>query len=358
MKFRIKKIPQYIFIAINLIVVIAMNFCAYTTHLHSQVYPNYSYFGMIFPIFLLGSMAFIVFWMIFKKKFTLISLVGMLLCSGSIRCYCPLNYPTEPPEGSIKVMSYNVMGFGKHDTIPWEENEIVQYINHSRADIVCLQEAHGTKKVSLTQLFDSVYPYLVIDTIKKEAYTAILSKYPVLKKERINYESSTNASFAYTLMIDCDTVLVINNHFESYKLNDKDKDDYKTIIKDPENDENEQRYDSLIHKLKVANTTRAAQADSVADYIKRTPYTYIICMGDFNAPSLSYTHYRLTRQLNDAYTRSGNGPGISYNRSGMYFRIDNILISPNITPYRAKVDAFSKLSDHYPIISHLKFGKE
>ena len=358
MKFKIKKIPQYVFIAINLVLVIAMNFCAYTTHLHSQVYPNYSYFGMMFPIFLFGSIAFIVFWMIFKRKLTLISLIGMLLCCSSIRCYWPLNYPTEPPEGCIKVMSYNVMGFGEHDTIPWEENKIVQYINHSQADIVCLQEAHGTKNTSLAQLFDSIYPYQVVDTIKKDSYTAILSKYPILKKEPINYESETNASFAYTLLINRDTTLVINNHFESYKLNEKDKDDYKTIIKDPENDKNEQRYDALIQKLKVANTIRAAQADSVAKYISNCPYKYIICMGDFNAPSLSYTHYRLTQLLNDAYTRSGNGPGISYNRSGMYFRIDNILISPNITPYRAKVDAFSKQSDHYPIISQLKFGKE
>lgn len=358
MKFKIKKIPQYIFIAINLLLVIAMNFCAYTTHLPSQVYPNYSYFGMMFPIFLIGSTAFIVFWLVFKRKYTLISLVGMLLCGSSIRCYCPLNVPTEPPEGCIKVMSYNVMGFGKHDTIPWEENRIVQYINHSQADIVCLQEAHGTKKTSLNELFDSIYPYLAIDTIKKEAYTAILSKFPILGKERIGYNSETNASFAYTLLLNRDTVLVVNNHFESYKLNDKDKDDYKTILKDPENDNNEQRYDSLIHKLKVANTTRAAQADSVAAYITKHPYKYILCVGDFNAPSLSYTHYRLTQLLDDAYTRSGNGPGISYNRSGMYFRIDNILISPNITPYRAKVDAFSKESDHYPIISQLKFGKE
>ncbi|MBQ9640928.1 MAG: endonuclease/exonuclease/phosphatase family protein [Bacteroidaceae bacterium] len=358
MKSTIKKIPQYIFIAINLLVVVAMNFCAYTTHLNSQTYPNYSWFGMIFPAFLLLSIAFMVFWLIFKKRFMLISILGMLLCGSSIRCYCPLNYPTAPPEGSIKLMSYNVMGFGKHDTIPWEENEIVQYIRKSQADIVCLQEAHGTKKTALNELFDSIYPYQLADTIKKEAYTAILSKYPILSGERINYESTTNASFAYRLLVNGDTVLVVNNHLESYKLNDKDKDNYKTIIQDPENEENEQRYDSLIHKLKAANTLRAAQADSVADYICKHPHKYVICVGDFNAPSLSYTHYRLTQLLDDAYTRSGNGPGISYNRSGMYFRIDNILISSNITPYRAKVDAFSKMSDHYPIISYLKFGKE
>ena len=356
MKFKIKKIPQYVFIAINLFVVVAMNFCAYTTILNSHTYPNYSHFGMVFPAFLIGSIAFLVFWFIFKRKCMLISLAGMFCCAGSIRTYCPLNYPSAPPAGSIKVMSYNVMGFGKHDSIPWDENYIVQYINWSEADIVCLQEGNSIKGTTIQQLFDSIYPYIVVDSIKNNPHLIFLSKYPVLSSERINYQSETNASFAHTLLVGDDTLLVVNNHFESYKLKDKDKDDYKTIIKDPENGANEQRYDSLIHKLKTANAIRAMQVDTVAEYIEQSPCRYILCMGDFNAPSLSYTHHRLTRKLNDAYTRSGNGPGFSYNRSGMYFRIDHILVSPNITSYKAKVDAYSRMSDHYPIISYLKFG--
>jgi len=358
MMFRIKKIPQYIFIAVNLLVVIAMNFCAYTTTLNSHTYPNYSHFGMMFPAFLIGSAAFLVFWLIFKRKYMLISIIGMAACAGSIRTYCPLNYPQTPPEGSIKVMSYNVMNFGKHDSIPWDENYIVQYINWSEADIVCLQEGGNTKGATILQLFDSIYPYIAVDSIKKTPHLILLSKYPILSSERINYQSETNASFAHTLLMDGDTLLVVNNHFESYKLKEKDKNDYKTIIKDPENETNEQRYDSLIYKLKAANAIRALQVDTVAQYIEESNCRYILCMGDFNAPSLSYTHHRLTRSLNDAYTRSGNGPGFSYNSSGMYFRIDHILVSPNITPYKAKVDAYSRMSDHYPIISYLKFGEK
>ena len=358
MKFRIKKIPQYFFIAVNLLVVVAMNVCAYTTWLNSNKFPDYSHLGMVFPLFLLGSLFFLVFWMIFKWRLMLISLLGMLLCVSSIRTFCPLNYPVDIPDGCIKVMSYNVMGFGKHDSIPWDENEIVRYINQSQADIVCLQEGNVTKSMSPQQLFGDVYPYVVTDTVEKVPHLIILSKFPILSNERIHYESATNASVAHKILLGKDTLLVVNNHLESYKLKDKDKDDYKTIIKDPENDENEQRYDSLVHKLKKANAIRALQADSVALYVQKSTCRYVICMGDFNAPSLSYSHYRLTRELDDAYTRSGNGPGISYNRSGMYFRIDNILVSPNITPYGAKVDAFSKMSDHYPIISYLKFGVE
>ena len=80
----------------------------------------------------------------------------------------------------------------------------------------------------------------------------------------------------------------------------------------------------------------------------------IVC-GDFNTSPISYTHRRLTEYLNDAYTRTGNGVGNSYNRSGMYFRIDNILVSPDITPYGAIVDKSIKTSDHYPIFCFIKW---
>ena len=46
---------------------------------------------------------------------------------------------------------------------------------------------------------------------------------------------------------------------------------------------------------------------------------------------------------------SGKGLGISYNQNKFYFRIDNILISPNLKAYNCTVDRSIKASDHYPI---------
>ncbi|MCI1292127.1 MAG: hypothetical protein LKG50_07120, partial [Prevotella sp.] len=65
------------------------------------------------------------------------------------------------------------------------------------------------------------------------------------------------------------------------------------------------------------------------------------------------------------YVSAGNGPGWSYHRSGMLFRIDHILCSSDWRPYGAKVDRKIKESDHYPIycwltpqwISQSKAGK-
>ena len=350
----LRKVLRFLFAVVNILVVVAMILCSYTYHLNSRDYPDYSYWGMLLPFFLAASVVFMLFWLFVHWRNMLISFVGIVICSASIRDYIPINLSSEVPAGAIKVLSYNVMGFGDTSNTPWDENEILKYILGSGADIVCVQEANNIPLATLLQLCNSIYPYVNIDSLQSGVNLMLLSKYPIISSEQIQYESSSNGSFASRVVKGSDTILVVNNHFESYHLVDKDKDDYKSIIRNPDDEDNEEKYELLVSKLKSANYTRAAQADSVAQYIERARCKYVLCMGDFNAPTNSYTHYRLTRLLNDAYTRSGCGIGFSYNRAGMYFRIDNILVSENIKAYNAKVDDYSNMSDHYPIYSWLE----
>lgn len=341
-----------LFIALNLIPLSAMKFCEYAATLPPQEYPDLSYVGMSFPVWLALSLAFVVFWLIFNRKVMLASIVGMLFSVSSIRTYWPVNIDREIPEGCIKVLSYNTHYFGMQDLD--SSNEVLNYILDTDADIACLVEANIAEE-NARNWFGDKYPYILDDTTNLNDFV-LLSKFPVLDCERIDYEAATNSSYAYRLNIGGDTVIVIANHLESYKLTDVEKDEYKTMVRHPKDEQNILRFDSLTTKIKTANVIRASQVDSVAAYVERNAGRSIICCGDFNDPTISYTHHRLTRVLNDAYTRSGNGPGISYNASGMYFRIDYILTSPNITAYGAKVDKYSRISDHYPIFSYLKIG--
>lgn len=336
----------------------AMSVCAYSSHLHPTYHPNWSYLGLIYPVFLGLNMGFLFFWLLFKRKFVLIPLAGMLLCASSVRTYFPINFKQDVPEGAIKLLSYNVMGYGENinsDSI-LNANPIVNYIMDTDADIVCIQEGSILNNKRMEAKFGEKYPYIQEGT-ENEHINVCLSKYPILDYQIINFRSETNRCFAYKILIDQDTVLVVNNHFESYSLNKEDKQEYKDIIEHPRAKDNVLKYDSLTTKLISANSLRGLQADRVAEYIDSVPCKYKIACGDFNDPSISYTHYRMTRHLNDAFTRAGCGAGISYNQSGMLFRIDNILMSPNITAYQTKVDNSIRKSDHYPIVSYL-FLKE
>ena len=310
----------------------------------------------MFPFFLVLDALFVIFWLIFKWKLVLLPLFGMLCCIESVRAYFPVNLPQDPPAGSIKFLSYNVMAFAKGNPQEWEQNPIMQYLLESDADIICLQEA---QKALLDRALDSIvkiYPYHSLE-LRAENYMLCFSKYPIASVELIDYPTQSNYSFVYEVLVGKDTLCVINNHFESYRLSDTDKEDYKSIIKNykhPERNGSETKYIGLVEKLAYHDSIRGYQVDSVAAFVEKQAGRYIIACGDFNASPISYAHHRLTESLNDAYTRSGNGPGISYHRSGMYFRLDHILVSSNLTAYGAKVDRSIKESDHYPISCFIK----
>jgi endonuclease/exonuclease/phosphatase family metal-dependent hydrolase len=352
----LKAIPVVIFMGLNLLVIVAMNICAYTSVLPPQEYPHVAYWGLLFPVFLIANVLFILFWLIFKWKIVALPLLGMLVCAPSVRAYIPFNLSKEPPEGSLKVLSYNTMSFGKNTTVPLEENPIFQYIQKCDADIICLQEAMKVHTDKAAKLLKDIYPYNSLYLIA-DNYNACFSKYPILSSEKIDYPSKTNASYVYKVLVGEDTLLVVNNHLESYRLTSADKDDYKSIIKNyknPEENDSEIKYLALVGKLAPVDSIRGMQADSIAAFVERNAGCYMIVCGDFNASPISYPHYRLTRYLDDAYTHSGNGPGVSYHNSGMYFRIDHILISPNMTAYKSTVDRSISASEHYPIYTYVK----
>ena len=347
----LKTIPLVIFIAINLFMIVAMNFCAYTSCLPSQDIPQWSYFGLMFPVFLGVHVFFVLFWLIFKWKWTFLPLAGMALCGGSVRAYFPINVPAEPPAGSIKVLSYNVMAFGEDKSIPWEENLVLSYLLKSGADVICIQEGRKALVDNALDSISQIYPYQDLRLVT-DNYIACFSKFPIDSVMEIAYPTETNHSFVYQMRIEGDTLLLINNHLESYRLSPNDKDDYKSIIKNykhPTRNDSETKYWGLTEKIARHDSIRGIQADSVAAFVARNEGKHIILCGDLNATPVSYVHHCLTKHLDDAYTRSGNGPGISYNRSGMYFRLDHIMVSPNIKTYGAKVDNSIKQSDHYPI---------
>lgn len=352
----LKTIPLVIFIAINLLMIVAMNFCAYTSCVPPQNVPQWSYFGLMFPVFLAANVLFVFFWLVFKWKWVLLPLAGMALCAHSVRAYFPINVPSEPPVGSIKVLSYNVEAFGNDNSGNWEDNPIIKYLFGSGADVICLQEA---MKSVVDQALDSIsviYPYHHYE-LETDNYISCFSKFPIESVTKIDYPTTTNHSYAYEMRVGEDTLLVINNHLESYKLSPEDRNDYKSIIKNykhPRRNESEMKYLGLTEKITEHDSIRGMQVDSVTAFLAKNRGRYIVLCGDLNSTPVSYVHHRLTSELDDAYTRSGNGPGISFASGGMFFRIDHILVSPNIKAYGAKVDNSIKQSDHYPISCYVK----
>lgn len=364
----IGKFVTYLILAVNIFFIGMLLLTAYSPYIKPLAHPVESCLGLTFPIFLVINVCFLIFWLIMQKyKLAMFPLVGLLFCYSQIRTYIPLNFHTSNlPEGSFKVLSYNIMGFDgatKKDG----GNPILDYLKNSGADILCLQEYqtlesphHLSQKDVETAL--KAYPYRNIQIVGSgKGHTnriACYSKYPILSWRKLKYASEYNGSVAYELNLDGDTVMLINNHLESNKLTKEDKVVYESMLKSPETQKVKSGARLLIRKLAEASAIRAPQADSIAHEIAASPYPYIIVCGDFNDTPISYTHRVIEQNLNDTFTQSGRGLGISYNQNKFYFRIDNILASKNLKPYNCTVDRSIKESDHYPIWCYLKKLKD
>lgn len=346
----------------NIIVILLMLFVGNIGRFNPVDYPLLANLGLGFPILLVFNLIFLVVWCFLRLHTIWLPLLGFLLCYGPIRTYSPFNFPEDKPHGSIKVLSYNVYMFSSWSEPDAKKNPIVDYIVKSKADIVCLQEAQATldDKDHIYSTLKEHYPYfkLMIKKAPGADYMVLLSKYPVLWQDTIPYGSSSNQSVAYMLNIRGNNTLVVNNHFESNGLSSGDKEGFKTLVKgELKTDEAKRQSVHLITKLGEVSARRAPQAEAVARYVKKylDKKVPVILCGDFNDNPLSYTHRVMEKELNDCFVESGNGPGISYHKSGMYFRIDHIFCSDDFESYGAKVDNSVTTSDHYPIYCWLKY---
>lgn len=315
--------------------------------------------SLFFPVFLAACSAFAVFWIFRKRKYLLVSLVGLLICFSPIRTYFPLNFKQDVPRGSLKILTYNVQAFNMADSAKFRA--IVDYIETSNADLVFLQESpyQNDKKEGRTVDSTMTAQWAYADTIHFGKYNGIgiYSKFPILSTRTIKGGDESHGSMICQIKIGADTIYAINCHYPSNRMEQKDKKMFKLMVKEPEFDSTQIKSRYLMGKIDSAGVLRANQVDSIIQILDQLGDVPIIFCGDFNDSPLSYVHYQLTKKLNDAYTRTGNGPGISYHEAGMYFRLDNILCSSHWKPYRAKVDTSIRASDHYPLFCWLKLDK-
>ena len=350
----IRKIVWRTIAAVNLLAAVAMCISGFSGYLSPNSFPLLSISGLLFPILLIANLFFLAFWICFHWKYVLIPFVALIICYQPIRQYCPFNFKQEIPDDCLKIISYNVHLYGIFNEDKRFHTEILDYFRNSNADIICVQESiyKKYKKIRpLTALAD-VYPYCELANINTAHSTHyIYSKYPILHKEIIPYESRGNMSEAYLLDVNGDTVLVVNNHLETYGLSTEEKEKYAEMV---EGNKNVVAKRAFLGKIIKAPQIRAKQAEKVSQYIQSFKNMPIIVCGDFNDTPLSYVHHTICHGLTDTYVESGNGTGFSYVNNDMYGRIDHIFCSKHFEPVASNVDSKFYHSDHYPIISYLK----
>jgi len=343
-----------IMLGINILIVLMLLLAAYSSYLNPQSFPTLSCMGLAFPVFLLANLLFFCFWLFVHRKYALLSFLALIGCWGAITTYVPLNwFKGDAPDNAVRILSYNTRAFGEKASHTKETpNEILAYLQQSDADIICLQEYIWGNKLKKKDIDYAMrkYPY-------KHYYSlagglnglGCYSRFPILSATPIKYKSRRNGSIAYRIKVEEDTLLVINNHLESFKIASSDVKTYQGGMDSPGDKKNAAGLWKLVKKLAEGTSARAIQADTIANMVGTMEGQKVVVCGDFNDSPISYTHRVLTDCLQDAFVESGNGFGFSYTQNRMFFRIDHILISKGMRAYQCTVDHTMLASDHYPI---------
>lgn len=315
-------------------------------------------FGLTFPYLVIVNVLFVLFWLNFKKAFSLISFSLLLVIVGINISKRHNNESTIQDETTcFSLMSYNVRLF---DLYNWTKNKqsrdsIFTFIRKEKPDIICFQEYFNSSNKNYFPIHDSLiknqsfkyYHIYYTNQIKGNKFgIATYSNYPIINKQNHTFENTNNLYISSDILINKDTVRVLNCHLESIRLQQADY-NLMDSLRSVAEARRRAGLKGIVKRIQHAFIIRATQAEHIQDFISQSPYP-VICSGDFNDTPNSYSYKTIASELTDAYHSTNSFHGGTYNRFFPAFRIDFLLFNDDI--YCESFKTFDvDLSDHKPI---------
>ena len=253
----------------------------------------------------------------------------------------------QSARGKLTILTYNTHAMGQARKA--HANKVIQCLQQTDADILCLQEVDvykSNKHLTLNELRNALnqYPYTYFDfkvyNSRHQFGNAVFSRYPLVNKHTIRYPSRANISSCCDVLVGQDTIRLFTNHLESYRFTNSELD---SVFAHPF------QADTVIRrKAMSASRSRLRQARIVADSVAASPYP-VILVGDLNSTPLSPTYLLLRRHLKDAFLQASSlRLGNTFRKGRLGIRIDYILHSDELHPvgcHTLSTDA----SDHLPV---------
>lgn len=324
-----------------------------------------AFFGLAFPFLFVLNFIFIVYWVVQFKTAFIFGLIAFGIAVPTAYRYVQFSIKKNKTETKqLKITSYNCMLF---DLYNWQKNhetrpKIMNSLIDLKSDILCLQEFYTSEQKGDYNNVDSLQTILKMPYYHCEYTTtlrdfdhwgvATFSKYPIIKKGKIVFNTTSNNICIYSdIIVNKDTFRVYNVHLQSVNFSKKDNQFLEDVISKEKNAEDEMTNSkNILRRLKRAFIKRTMQVDMITLHMKLCPYKIVLC-GDFNETAASYSYQQLSRHLNDSFIEKGLGFGRTYAGKWPQFRIDYILHDKklNCSDYRRSDETYT---DHYPITAY------
>jgi endonuclease/exonuclease/phosphatase family metal-dependent hydrolase len=370
----LRKFTKRFFILLNIIVVVLFLLACANSFLHPDRWWFISLLGLLFPLFLLLVFVFLIFWLLSKRRWALLSLFALLIGWPNIHTFLAFNatagFAQVKQDTALRVLTWNVRRWDEFSGAKKESSghrtKMMEFLQQQHADILCFQEffeSHNPKEYAeninyIQKQLDFPWYFFSQDYHRYdwmyETGVIIFSKYPIVGTMRIKYGGKDTARATESLIAaDIDvhgkTVRVFTTHLQSVLFRSQDFRNIETIKN--VDDSMLQASRSIVKKLRRAYSFRSGQADLVRTYLDQSPYPTIMC-GDFNDVPNSYTYFHIRGNRQDAFIKKGFGIGRSYVNLSPTLRIDYILADPSFSVLQCrKVDL--PYSDHHPVMADL-----
>lgn len=285
----------------------------------------FAFLGLLYPTLLVLNLIFIALWGIRRQWYFALSMGAILVGWSQLRTIVGMNISAPPLPDRVRIMTYNVFGFGYvrdiKRSVPFWQTQMKQL----QPDILCLQEFAyypNVEKFFLPAIKEEgKMPYGVWR--KKEEF-AIFSRYPILNSE-VHFFGSTNGYRIADLQIGSDKIRVFNIHLQSNAIT-------HLANEVAENGSLQEKKTwlnirGIFARFRRAARKRAEQSAIIARLIAQSPYPVVLC-GDFNDVPQSYSYETLTIRLKDTFKMRGWGLGFTYAGLIPGLRIDYVLTDP------------------------------
>jgi len=309
------------------------------------------FFSLSIPLILILHLFFLILNIRRLKRGFFIHLAAIILGFAFVKVSYSIS--SSDDDGKLKVLSYNVRVFNNYAHLRNDEyissKKMISWSVENNADIKCFQEYYEksgseifnvAKKLGDAGWTNRHFKVVLTDRSKAEFGLAIYSKYPIFAVGEIRSESDDFLNSIYAdILVGQDTIRVYNTHLESMSI------DEENVLN---TDKLAQSYRDTGIRLKNGFISRSLQIKGLIKNIKDCPYKIILC-GDLNELPYSYPYFALRGELNNAFEKSGNGFGFTYNGKLFFLRIDNQFFSKQLNIHSFMTYRNVDFSDHFPL---------
>ena len=307
------------------------------------------FIGLAIPAVFFLNLGLLLYFSLRRSKLLMYPLVALVLGFGFWKNTFSWN-GEDNTTSDLSVLSYNVRVFNVYGHLNdnfESSRQMIRWVQEHPADIKCLQEFYNHNESDLFNTINAIgdrqnYYHYFQKGSNERFGLAIFSRYPIVNKGLLGADPRKfNNTIYIDILIGEDTVRVYNMHLESMSIDEE-------ALVNPDPDNLDKDLQSLGRKLKNGFKKRADQVDLLVQHIQECPYPVVLA-GDMNDVPYSYSYRCIKKVLSNAFEKTGNGFGTSYNGKLPFLRIDNQFYSQSLRATNFMTHDQVPYSDHFPI---------